>query len=217
LLLAFVSLLEGKPDEALEHVRADLEKTAGNPESACSSFCALCAIESARGDLAAAERAARRALELAERRYTYQALGRVLAAQGRWEEAAEAYRKSLAAEMPPRSTPAGLLAGSLLELGRYEEAVAECEKAVAFSPQNSPVHENLARALWKLGRTKDALAAAARGIERVPDRPRLWVVRGEILSEEGRRDEAARSFAQALELDPENSAARQALARLPRG
>lgn len=68
----------------------------------------------------------------------------------------------------------------------------------------------------KRGRSVEALAALDRALELRPRFAMSWVYRGNVLVGLGRRDEAAESFRRALQIDPDNAAARQGLAAAAR-
>ncbi|MCL4841357.1 MAG: tetratricopeptide repeat protein [Bryobacteraceae bacterium] len=68
----------------------------------------------------------------------------------------------------------------------------------------------------KRGRSVEALAALDRALELRPRFAMSWVYRGNVLVGLGRRDEAAENFRRALQIDPDNAAARQGLAAAAR-
>jgi protein O-mannosyl-transferase len=63
----------------------------------------------------------------------------------------------------------------------------------------------------KRGRSVEALAALDRALELRPRFAMSWVYRGNVLVGLGRRDEAAENFRRAIQIDPDNAAARQGL------
>jgi arylsulfatase A-like enzyme/Tfp pilus assembly protein PilF len=170
----------------------------------------------ARGQLAAAEAAFRRTLELepddAERfGLCHENLAFVLAAQGKTDEAIQHYRAALAAN--PRSPSAHVNFGTTLsKLGRTDEAIAQYEAALADSPANPTAHNDLARDLLQKGRVDEAIAHYREAIRLRPTYFEAYARLAEALRAAKKLDEAAQTWEAALRVDPEFQAARQELA-----
>jgi serine/threonine-protein kinase len=109
-------------------------------------------------DPEAAERLARRALELAPGSYhSHDCLGWALAGQGRFAEAETAMQSARA--LDPLSDWATYDLGWMLILaGRFERVVEELRPAVARHPQSSEVRHVYAYGLFHSGRVREALA-----------------------------------------------------------
>jgi predicted TPR repeat methyltransferase len=108
----------------------------------------------------------------------------------------------------------------LFEAGRYAEAAAAFEAALALVPGRASVLVNLAVARLKLAQPDQALAALDSALAADAQQPDAWTHRGAALAELGRDAEALASFEQALALEPGQAVARyqraQALDRLGR-
>jgi TolB-like protein/Tfp pilus assembly protein PilF len=118
------------------------------------------------GELAEAEAAARRALELdPDLGEAHTSLGVVLQYQG---EPVEVYAPYLArgVELAPGSADARKwFASYLSESKRYDEALEQLEKAVQLDPMVPIVRVNLAGALLRKGRRQEAYAHIRRALE----------------------------------------------------
>jgi len=105
---------------------------------------------------------------------------------------------------------AQLLAG----LGRYDEAVAELDPAVALEPGNLEVLTTLARVQLAAQRPAEALAAADAALERAPDFLPALVLRGMALADLRRFGEAAMTAERVLALGPDDPYAQRSGAAL---
>lgn len=107
-----------------------------------------------------------------------------------------------------------LRATVLIELGRYEEAVASAQDAVRMDPSSFEPHYELARALTHLKRYPDAVREAEAALKARPRDAEAWALRGVLKAQLGDADEARRCFETAANYDPQNSQAvvRQATA-----
>ncbi len=147
-------LLEG--DRADEAEAAFREAIRLQPDLAAAHTNLGNLLAGVKGDLAAAERSWKRAIEAdpaaAEARYNYAA---VLAGREDW---GEAQRQLLAAvEAQPGLAPAQTLLGNLLELeGRWEQAVERYRLAIEADPRNVDARWSLAAALLERDRSDDA-------------------------------------------------------------
>ena len=88
-------------------------------------------------------------------------------------------------------------------LERYEEAVAQYEKALALRPDFAEVHYHLACALEKLDRRTDAAAHYERAIALKPDYAQPHNNLGNILRAQNRYAEAIAHFQQACAIKPD--------------
>jgi Flp pilus assembly protein TadD len=91
---------------------------------------------------------------------------------------------------------------ALMGLERFEEALADFQRAGALDPSDSLVYANLGIALERLGRPDEALAALDRALAMRPDLPQTLNDRGSVLVKLGRVDEAIASFDAAVARDP---------------
>jgi Tetratricopeptide repeat len=99
---------------------------------------------------------------------------------------------------------AGLInnAAALLQASRFEEAIAQCEAALALAPEDARALNNMGLALDALGRHSEAVAAFERALAAKPDHASARINRGAALAALGRVDEALASFDSAAELNP---------------
>jgi tetratricopeptide (TPR) repeat protein len=70
--------------------------------------------------------------------------------QGRYEQAVELYRASIAAR--PTAEAHTYLGWSLGQLGRFEEAIAECRAAIAIDPGFGNPYNDIGAYLMALGK-----------------------------------------------------------------
>ena len=96
---------------------------------------------------------------------------------------------------------------SLGSLGRYEEAIHCCEKALALDPRNVNAWTNKGVSLNSLGRYDEALHCSDKALEIDPRNVNAWNNKGVSLNSLGRYDEAIRCCDKALELDPRYASA----------
>jgi tetratricopeptide (TPR) repeat protein len=89
---------------------------------------------------------------------------------------------------------------ALGEVGRYEEALKEFERAAQLDPGAAWAHANRGSALETLGRYEEALAAYDRTTQLAPSEAIGHWGRGHVLGELGRYEEALAAFDRATQL-----------------
>jgi tetratricopeptide (TPR) repeat protein len=137
-------------------------------------------------------------------------LARALAAQGKWSESEDAYRKALALE--PRYAEAwSNLGGLLTALGRFGEAVSAYRKGVAANDRLAPIWSNLCNALCSVGEYAEAEQAGRTAVQLAPEFAPGWVNLGRALQETKQHAQAYEASRRAVELAPELADARAAL------
>ena len=106
--------------------------------------------------------------------------------------------------MPSRSTSAcsrrsatspGILSNlgaAYSRLGRYPEAIERYERALALTPSEAAIRQNLALALYKTGELRKAAGEAARVVEVQPDNEAATLLLAECHVRLGENDEAVR-------------------------
>lgn len=99
-------------------------------------------------------------------------------------------------------------ATALLGLGRYEEALAGYDRAVALDPRRAASHMNRGLVLQHLRRYEDALASYDAAIALDPSSADAHNDRGTALETLGRPEQALASYATAAALDPGHAVAR---------
>jgi len=118
------------------------------------------------GKLAEAETVLRQAIGAGAGVAARQRLGRLLLAQGRAAEALDVLASLRGSGLPGAGMDPGLaldveldLARALADVGRWEEALASCRRAVAIAPDLSQGHYRLGLLLLRLGRREEAREA----------------------------------------------------------
>lgn len=92
--------------------------------------------------------------------------------------------------------------GALMALGRFQEALASYDAALALNPNFVDAHNSRGIALRHLQRTAEALATFERALELRPDASELHNNRGNVLRRLQRLPEALASFERAIALQP---------------
>jgi tetratricopeptide (TPR) repeat protein len=126
--------------------------------------------------------------------------------QGRYEEAASAYRTILQAE-PQNVDALYQLAVVRWQQGRNFEALEFLDKAVAVVADEPRIHALRGVLLDDFELYGEALQAYDRALEGNPEDADTHNNRGVLLEAIGREEEAAQAFARALEIDPKHASA----------
>jgi protein O-GlcNAc transferase len=168
-----------------------------------------------RGALAAAHDALERAACLDPRSVDIlNHLGRLRVQLGRREEAAAAWRASMA--LTPTFDAASDLAAVLAELGQLDDAIAAGEAALRIDSRRPRGHVSLANALAQRGRKGEGIAAYRRAIELDPSYFEAWANLAVALESVNRIDEAVVAVEKALALQSDNAVAMTTLGLLRR-
>lgn len=93
---------------------------------------------------------------------------------------------------------------ALSKLGRYTEAIASFDNALALDPDDPDTWGNRGDTCGALGKHEEAVRSYDRVLAIDPLDAGIWTSRGLSLAALGRLDEALESFADALALDPED-------------
>ena len=91
------------------------------------------------------------------------------------------------------------LAVALQADGKFDDAIAHYQRAIALRPDYSPAQNNLGTALRAEGRLEEAAAAYRRAIELRGEYPEAHYNLANVLTDEGRAKEAAEHFRVALQ------------------
>jgi tetratricopeptide (TPR) repeat protein/4-amino-4-deoxy-L-arabinose transferase-like glycosyltransferase len=94
------------------------------------------------------------------------------------------------------------LGARLLELGRYDEAIAHHERAIALQPDYAPGYNNLGAALRAAGRLDDAIARYQQALELKPDFASASYNLANAQLEQGQAGASVDSFRRAIEVNP---------------
>ena len=97
------------------------------------------------------------------------------------------------------------------EQGRDDDALPELQEALRLEPQNADAYLYLARVQWRAGRPEEAKLAAANAASFGKKDPEPCLLLARIYLEQGQRTAALQAARQALERDPQNSAAQALL------
>jgi tetratricopeptide (TPR) repeat protein len=91
--------------------------------------------------------------------------------------------------------------------GRFEDALAECAKAVKFNPKDAVLYYNLGVTYERVGRHAEAAADYTKAIELDPKYAAAHYARGAAYSALGRHDEAMLDYNDAIRLNPRDATA----------
>jgi TolB-like protein/Flp pilus assembly protein TadD/DNA-binding winged helix-turn-helix (wHTH) protein len=157
-------------------------------------------------DVAAAETACRKALELEPTRdETEMALGSLYLASGRYEQA-ESVFTSLAARRPQDAEVYVDLASAQAGLGRREDAERSYKKAIEVEPAYWGAYSELGSFMFRSGRAEEAVIAFRKAAELAPGIASTHSNLGGTLMLATRLDEAAAAFEKSLAIEPSRSA-----------
>ncbi len=99
-------------------------------------------------------------------------------------------------------------------LGRFEEVIAACRKALEIVPDYLPALNSLASALAALGRHEEAVVEFATVLRLAPDNPAVLNNYGHALALMGRAEDARRALENAVRIQPFYAEAHYNLATL---
>ena len=202
-LQALLAERQGRPDEALERMRAAVRRRPGQ-----ANLLRLADLESRLGRMDDARRTLATLLDrFPDDRNARSFLAQLELGSGSAETAARLYAELVRAE--PTFTELTNLGVAQLLLGRYDPAAASFRQALGLLPNSPGAVLNLADAEWLRGRKTEAEALYRNVIDlaaRDPA-PTFWqaqTIRAQALAHLGRRDEAVAAVQQALRAAPDN-------------
>lgn len=132
---------------------------------------------------------------------TFYNLGLVSQSVGRYEEAANAYRR--AAELDPYLASAHYNLGTVLtQLGLLNDAIAAFDKAIEAEPEHGKALSSKAYILRTNGKADEAVAVYGRAASILFGDSEVLVGLGKSLQDAGRVTEAASTFARAVDANP---------------
>ncbi len=130
------------------------------------------------------------AISVTENNYVaHTSIAVVLKEAGRFEEAADRYRRALGIAGTYTKARAGL-AEALFRLGRYDEAISHLQYALGEDPNDVAMRGNLGEALISAGRAKEALDQYRTAVRLSPGRLQSYRGLSNALARLGRYDEA---------------------------
>jgi protein O-GlcNAc transferase len=136
-----------------------------------------------------------------EARYPF-VLGEVLASMLRWEDAAAAYRQSLALQAAAADVHFSL-GRALQSCGRWSEAAAAYQAAAQIEPDSPDALNNLGNCLQRLDDLAGAEAAYRRSLELRPADASAMSNLGTAMTAMGRTDDALKMLRAAAALEPD--------------
>jgi tetratricopeptide (TPR) repeat protein len=133
--------------------------------------------------------------------FAHNALGALLARQGRIDEATAHFSTSvqLEPEFPDAHDNLGLM---LLKKGKTAEAIAEYRYALQLNPQFAEAHNDLGAAFAVRGEVDEAIAQCAEALRLKPDLAAAHNNLGMALAAQGKIMEAIARYTEALRLQP---------------
>ena len=139
------------------------------------------------------------------------AMGRILAEDGKFDEALEAHRESLRLE-PDSFDVHHNFGTTYLELGMYEETIEHFEKAARLLESDHTALNLLALALRSLGRDEEFRTATYRALERIerevaarPDNANSLAHGALALARLGKKERASEWIDRALIIEPDDA------------
>ena len=133
-------------------------------------------------------------------------LGAALKEQGKFQEAADCYRKVLAIQ-PNSLTALTDLSGVLVKQGESQEAIAYSRKALAIQPNSLAALINLGAALQEQGKFQEAIACYRKVLAIQPNSLLALINLGAALKEQGECQEAIACCRKVLAMQPNSLAA----------
>lgn len=99
-----------------------------------------------------------------------------------------------------RADAYALRALALSLVGRYPEAIADYDQALAMRPDHAVALNNRAWALYKMGRIAEAMPDVQRSLTLDPSSPHAFDTRAHLFQEQGEPDLAYQDYRQAMSL-----------------
>ena len=130
-------------------------------------------------------------------------LGRLLAQQGKSDEAEAHYQTALTIN-PGDENIHFNYANLLARTGRLDDAVAQYQQALQLAPEKAETHCNLGFVLNKQHRTDEAIAEYERAISCKPDFADAYYNLGNALSAQHKMDAAIAAYQRAVRLKPDS-------------
>jgi len=136
--------------------------------------------------------------------------------EGEYDHAAELYQKSIA--IHPTAEAHTFLGWTLHFQGKLEEAIEECQKAIAIDPDFGNPYNDIGAYLIEMERYDEAIPWLERAIEAKRYDPRHFphYNLGRVFRAKGMLNSAREHFQQALSIEPRYTLARDALDGLRR-
>jgi len=138
----------------------------------------------------------------------------LLAAQLGQVEVAEVDLRMILVEEPDNAAALNALGYTLADLtDRYEEAEELIRRAYALQPDDASITDSMGWVAFRLGRMEEAEEFLTRAWM-LDNNPEIAAHLGEVLWQQGKQDEARQVWQQGLEVDDQNAALNETIARL---
>ena len=141
------------------------------------------------------------AIQIKQHPIYYNSLGVVLKAQGKIDDAIEAFTKAVVLN----SNYAGMhhnLGNALRDKGKMDEAIDAFAKALSINPNYVEAYYNLGVALYAQGKLDEAIEAFMKALSLNPQHADIYYYLGLALQNRGENDEAIEAYTRALSLNP---------------
>ena len=115
--------------------------------------------------------------------------------------------RSVLVRFPDSGLANKMLAGALLDQGRFQEALGYAQCAVRVTPWVIDAHNHLGSALFRAGRIEEAIEQYEQALQIQPDYAAAHNNLGVVLCQAGRIEEAIGQYEQALRIQPDYAAA----------
>jgi putative PEP-CTERM system TPR-repeat lipoprotein len=192
---------KGDLKAALIQLKNAVEKSPENGDARLQ----LAMLQLKMGDMAAAEKEARKARSLGIAADVALPLeGKAMAQQGRYKELLEAITPQLAARS---ATLLSLRGDALLATGKADEGKKAYEQALALNPNAGNALLGLARLAMANNDRDGAERYAADAASKDASNPDVWMFRGALLRFTGKPEEALGSYDKVLALEPQHRSA----------
>lgn len=131
-----------------------------------------------------------------------QNLGSIVLAAGRFDIAAELFRRALA--LNETSGHHGNMASALTSLGQLDQAAIHCRRAIELNPKDKAAHISLGKLYLLQGQFADAEASLLRALAIDPSLADAHFYLGNLRSQQGLPQEAIESFLRVIEIKPDS-------------
>ena len=129
-------------------------------------------------------------------------MGATLKAQGKMEEAIEAYKKALAIK-PDYADAYNNMGNALQDQGKLDEAIEVYKKALAIKPDYADAYNNMGNALQDQGKLDEAIEVYKKALAIKPDYAEAYNNMGNALQDQGKLVEAIEVYKKALAFKPD--------------
>jgi len=101
-----------------------------------------------------------------------------------------------------------------LDKGKYDDAIADFDKAIALDPNDAAAYGNRGNAYYSKGEVDRAIADYTKAIALDPNFADAYTNRGVVYYEKGNKEQTIADFRKVLAIDPSHQDAKEGLKRL---